>query len=479
MLNSIRGSRKVRQNRNKVGRSEQMQSLRNIPRLLRLIWATHPRYALANILLRLLQAALPFTMLYMGKLIVDEVVLQLSLPAGERTLTQIWIWISVEIAMALASDVLNRLSALVDSLLGDLFANASSVRMLEHAARLDLEFFEDPEFYNILERARGTSFGHTQLMSQVLGQIQSIITMLLFAGGLVVFNPWLILLVVVAVVPAFLGDNYFNERNYSMLYNYAPERRELEYLRHVGTNNEAAKEVKIFGLSRFLIGRFAFLSDKFYQDNKHLSQQMAFWGTVFALVGNLGYYGAYAFIVVGTVQGDITLGELTFLSGSVQQLRTRVSSILSGFSQLVNSALFLQDFFDFFAIEPKIKTTIDEPRPFPEVLTEGFVFEGVGFQYPNTDRWVLRKLSFRLGPGEKLALVGENGAGKTTLVKLLTRLYDPTEGRILLEGHDLREYDPEALRSHIGVIFQDFMRYQMTAGTNIAVGSIEARETRE
>ena len=460
-----------------VGWTERFQSLKNLPAFFKLIWQTHPGYALTNVILRLVRSGIPFAMLYLGKLIIDEVITQLAMPAEERVLTQIWIWVGLELGLAVLSDVLNRIVALLDSLLGDLFANASSVRLMEHAATLDLQQFEDSEFYDKLERARRQTLGRTALMAQALAQMQDIITMIFLAVGLVVFNPWLILLLLVAVIPAFLGETHFNERSYSLTFSWTPERRELDYLRYTGASDETAKEVKMFGLAGFLTERFRFLSDKFYHENKGIARQRAAWGGFFAFLGSLGYYAAYAFIIIRTVSGQLTVGDLTFLSGSFQQLRQRLETVLNRFSSIVDGALYLKDFFDFFALKPRIVAAdMQSVRPFPNPIREGFVFEGVGFQYPNTEKWVLRDLSFHLQAGEKLALVGENGAGKTTLVKLLARLYDPTEGRILLDGYDLREYDPEDLRHHIGVIFQDFVRFQMTAGVNIAIGRIGEKE---
>ncbi|HAA23531.1 MAG TPA: ABC transporter ATP-binding protein, partial [Cytophagales bacterium] len=416
-----------------VSWSERFESLKNLPDLLRMIWHTHRGYALTNIILRLIRSAIPFAMLYLGKLIIDEVVDMRGINSDALLSQEVWLFVGLELGLAVVSDVINRIVMLLDSLLGDLFANASSVRLMEHAARLDLDQFEDSEFYDKLERARRQTLGRTALMSQVLAQMQDIITMLFLAAGLVVFNPWLILLLVVAVIPAFLGETHFNERGYSLTFSWTPERRELDYLRFTGASDETAKEVKMFGLSDFITDRFRFLSDKFYEQNKSLSRQRAAWGSLFALVGSLGYYGAYVFIVARTLTGQLSVGDLTFLAGSFQQLRQRLEQVLGRFSSIVDGALYLKDFFDFFALEPRIKAT-PSPLPFPNPVRNGFVFENVGFKYPKTDKWVLRNLSFSLAAGEKLALVGENGAGKTTLVKLLARLYDPNEGRLLLDG---------------------------------------------
>ena len=457
---------------------ERVSALRHLPAFLKLIWHTSPALTLGNIALRLLRAALPLAMLYIGKLIIDGVVTLNHAENRPAWLMPVSGLVALEFGLVLLADATGRAVALLDSLLGDLFANASSVRLMRHAAELDLDQFEDSTFYDKLERARRQTLSRSVLMSQVLAQAQDMVTLVLLAAGLVAFQPWLLGLLLLAVVPAFLGESHFNERSYSLSHSWTPERRELDYLRQTGASDETAKEVKIFGLSEFLIARFETLSDQFYSQNKALALRRAGWGTVFAAVGAAGYYGAYLYIIMRTVYGQISLGQLTFLAGSFARLRSLLEGILSRFSQVADGALYLQDFFDFFQIEPRIVRPVagQAVRPFPRPIRQGFTFEDVGFKYKNAEKWALRHLSFELHAGEKLALVGENGAGKTTLVKLLARLYDPSEGRILLDGHDLREYDPAELRQEIGVIFQDFVRFQLPAGQNLAVGRISERQ---
>ncbi|MBC6988264.1 ABC transporter ATP-binding protein [Hymenobacter sp. BT491] len=456
---------------------ERFSALRNLPEFLRLIWETSPSLTLGNIALRLVRAALPLALLYVGRLILDLIVGLARNPSSTTSLTPLFELVGLEFGLAILSDATGRAVALLDSLLGDLFANRSSVRLMEHAAQLDLDQFEDSAFYDKLERARRQTLSRTVLMSQVLSQAQDAVTMAFLAVGLTAFNPWLLLLLLVAVIPAFLGESHFNERSYSLVHGWTPERRELDYLRVTGASDETAKEVKIFGLSGFLIERFQQLSDEFYNKNKSLVVRRATWGTFFAAVGAAGYYGAYVYIITQAVRGQISIGQLTFLSGSFARMRGLLEGILSRFSSVAEGALYLQDFFDFFRLQPRIIRDVTRPvRPFPNPIRQGFEFENVGFKYRNAGKWALRNLSFTLQAGEKLALVGENGAGKTTLVKLLARLYDPTEGRILLDGYDLREYDPAELRQEIGVIFQDFVRFQLSAGQNLAVGRIEEKE---
>jgi ATP-binding cassette subfamily B protein len=455
---------------------QKFAALRDLPQFFKLVWQTNHYYTILSIILRLLRSAIPVSILYVGKLIIDEII-HLS-NANNPAHDHLWKLIAAEFALAIVSDALARATALSDSLLGDLFSNYTSIRIMEHAATLDLDQFEDSEFYDKLERARQQTIGRTVLLSQVLTQVQDMISMIFLAIGLMAFNPWLLLLLLVAIVPAFLGESYFNDRTYALTRGQTPERRELDYMRYLGASDETAKEIKLFNLSGFLVKRFKTLSDKFYDDNRTLSVKRASWGTVFALLGSIGYYAAYIVMIVKTVEGALTIGTLTFLAGSFRQLRSLLENILSRFTSVAQGAIYLRDFFDFFEIQPKIFTAV-KPRPFPNPITEGFIFENVGFKYHNTERWANRYLSFTLHAGEKLALVGENGAGKTTLVKLLSRLYDPTEGRILLDGVDLKEYDLYELRRNIGIIFQDYLKYQMSLAQNIAVGNIEELDNRD
>jgi len=459
-----------------VSLKERFSALGNLPSFFRLVWKTSRSLTIATALIRIVRSAIPVSVLYVGKLIIDQVV-QLSRETNNDH-TYLWELVAIEFALAILSDGLGRASTLIDSLLGDLFSNYTSIQIMEHAATLDLEQFEDSNFYDKLERARQQTIGRTILLTQVLSQLQDLITMVFLAAGLIVFNPWLIVILFVAVLPAFMGEAYFNDQTYSLSRRQTPERRELDYVRYIGASDETAKEVKLFDLSGFLIDRFKQLSNRFYQDNKRLALKRSLWGIAFSLFGTLGYYGAYVFIIYKTIYGNITIGGLTFLAGSFRQLRSLLDGILSRFTAVSQGAIYLKDFFDFFEIQPTI-TPSAKGLPFPDPILHGFVFENVSFKYMNSDSWANRNLSFTLHTGEKLALVGENGAGKTTLVKLLARLYDPTEGRILLDGHDLREYNLAELRKNVGVIFQDYIRYQMTVSQNIAVGNIDEKENRE
>jgi ATP-binding cassette subfamily B protein len=454
---------------------ERVAALRNLPAFFKLVWQTSPWLTFVNSLLRIVRSAMPVALLYVGKLIIDEVIV-LSRQHSSNT-HHIWVLVGFEFTLAILTDGLSRAITLMDALLGDLFSNYTSIKIMAHAATLDLDQFEDSVFYDKLERARQQTIGRTMLLSQVMSQVQDLITMGFLAAGLMAFNPWLIILLLIAIIPAFLGESYFNDQSYALTRGQTPERRELDYIRYLGASDETAKEVKIFDLSGFIINRFKQLSNQFYLDNKRLSVKRSLWGTLFAMMGSIGYYAAYVVIIIRAVDGSVTIGELAFLAGSFRQLRSLLEGILSRFTSVSQGAIYLRDFFEFFDIKPKIKLAA-HPLPFPNPIKQGFTFEDVGFRYANSDRWANRHLSFTLHPGEKLALVGENGAGKTTLVKLLARLYDPTEGRILLDGVDLRDYDLPNLRLNVGIIFQDYLRYQMTFAQNIAVGNINEQYNR-
>ncbi len=463
---------------------ERFGALRNVPPFLKLVWATSPRLTAATLALRFIRALLPVATLFVGKLIIDEVVLRATTPGAPTTLggwltsdlldRLLWL-LAAEFALAVLSDLLGRLVSLLDSLLAEKFSIATSVRLMEHAATLDLEDFEDSELQDKLDRARRQTTGRMVLMTQLSGQAQDIVTIIAFAAGLVVYAPWLILLLIIALVPAFLGESHFNAQSYALMYARTPEQREIDYVRQIGASAENAKEVKIFGLNAFLIERFRQLATGFYQANRSLAIRRASWGGALTALGTAGYYVAYAYLAWRTLTGEFTIGDLTFLAGSFRRLRTLLEGLLIGFSQTAGQALYLDDLFSFFTIQPEIHSP-PNPLPFPSPIRQGFTFEDVGFIYPGAEHWAVRHLSFTLKAGETLALVGENGAGKTTLVKLLARLYDPDEGRILLDGHDLKEFDLDELRANIGVIFQDFVRYHLTAAENIAVGRIEARD---
>ena len=454
---------------------EKLASLGHIRPLLGMVWETSPPLVVATAVLRLLRALLPLAMLWVSKLILDAVVGWITRGGTPATgaATAVWKLVALECGLAILGDVLARTNTLCDSLLGDRFTNRVSVRLMQHATLLDLASFEDPVFYDKLERARRQTTGRLGLLASLLNVCQDSLSLLSLSAGLIVFSPWLMVLLIAAVVPAFLGETHFTTLAYSVLYRWTPQRRSLDYLRLLGASAQSAKEVKIFGLGDHLSQRYHQLSEDIYQENKVLAIKRASVGSLLNLVSTGGYYGAYAVVLVRTLAGAISVGNFTFLTGAFSRSRQYIERILSSFNDISEQALFLKDLFEFFQMEPTIRS-LPGALPAPRPVRDGFEFRHVAFAYPGSDRKVVRDISFRLYPGEKIALIGENGAGKTTLVKLLARLYDPTAGSILLDGVDLREYSVEDLRKEVGVIFQDYMRYDMFVRETIGFGKIDA-----
>jgi ATP-binding cassette subfamily B protein len=449
---------------------DRIAALRNIPPVLKLVWAAAPGLAAAGIALRIAGALAPVGVLWVSKLIIDAVVntVRTHGPAPQS----LWHLVALEFALAGAGLVIGRAVDYCDGRLAEQFTRETSLRILSHAARLDLESFEDPVFYDKLERARVQAIDRTGMLNAMGRLLQEAVTLGSLAAPVIAFSPWLFAGLVACVLPAFLGESHFAFRGYSLAFSVTPARRELDYLRTLGTSRESAKEVKIFGLARHIERRYAELSDSVIAKTRRLALERLGWGAALALLGSLGYYAAYAFLVYRAAGGALTIGSLVFLAGALAGSSGRIQSIFSTFSGIADQALFLTDLQQFFEMQPRIGSrpgAIPAPRP----IRDGFEFRRVSFRYPGTKRLVLDNLNFRIAPGERVALVGENGQGKTTFVKLMARLYDPSAGAIYLDGVDLRDYRLEDLHREIGIIFQDFMRYDQTARENIAAGRIE------
>jgi ATP-binding cassette, subfamily B, bacterial len=449
---------------------ERFAALRYVPPLITLVWSTQPPLAVTMLALRLLRAVVPVATLLVGKLIIDAVVQAVNhSPDWHR----IWDLVALELGVVAIGELLARASTLVESLLGDLFSNRISVRIMEHAGTLDLAQFEDPAFYDLLERARRETVGRIGLLAQLLSMGQDMITLATLGAGIVAFSPILLLVLVVSIIPSFIGQTHYAAMGYSLLFRWTPERRLLDYLRFVAASDRTAKEVQMFGLSDWLTDRYRRLSHRFFEENRALAIRRGVVSAALSLLGTVGYYAAYVIIVYQAARRIISIGSLSFLAASFSQSRDIIQRLLLQASDIYEQALYLRDLFRFFEIQPTVTSTAGA-RSVPRPIRQGFVFEDVGFRYPGSESWAVRHVHFTLGPGERIALVGENGAGKTTLTKLLARLYDPTEGRILLDGVDLREYDLASVRQAIGVIFQDFVRYDFPFDENIAVGQIDA-----
>jgi ATP-binding cassette subfamily B protein len=454
----------------RISLKDSFKGWRSIPRFFREIYQAGPGLFAGNIAARILKAFGPVVLLWVGKLIIDEIVRLLEQEGAD--MGTLWRYVAIELGVALLMDLLGRAVNLTDGLLGDLYSNASSERIIRKAQELTLEQLEDPKFYDKLERARTQTNSRVNLMSNVLGQAEALLSVGSLIAGLIFFEPWLIVLLFLSIVPSFINEVRYSSQRYSLARSWTSERRELDYLRYIGANTLTAKEVKLFGLTGFIAARFKNLAHRYYLLNRRIAIRQTLFGGLFNLLGVLSYYGAYVLIIYRTLGGFLSLGELTFLSGSFNRLQGSLQGLFSRFTRISESALYLKDYFDF--IDLHIPAPEREPVPLPQRISEGFEFRDVHFTYPGSKTPILKGISFTLRAGEKMAFVGQNGAGKTTLVKLILGFYTPTSGQILLDGTDISRFDPQAYRDRFGVIFQDFFRYEFTLRENIAVGNIEA-----
>ncbi len=452
------------------GWRERVSALRNVPAVLRFVWESGRTVVVLGLISRVLASLLPPALFWVSKLIIDTIVRIVT--AHQLVGARLWWLVAAEFALALATAVLGRVIDYLDALLAGKYMHHVSVRVMEHAASLDLMAYEDPVFYDRLERARVQATDRLYMIQAMGRLVQQVITTITLSISIMVFSPWLLLLLIVGVIPAFVGETHFAFLGYAKNFRQTPIRRQLDYLRILGGSKEAAKELKLFGLKNFLTNRFERLSTQVYEEDVALARRKVTMGSVLSAIGTAGYYTAYIFAVWKTVTGVFSIGTLTFLANAIRDASSNLQQTFSTLSTIADQALFLTDLIAFFEMRPTIASK-PNALPAPRPIQRGFEFRNVSFRYPGSSRLVLNGLNFHLRPGERVALIGENGEGKTTIVKLLTRLYDPVNGQILLDGMDLREYDLEDLYREIGVIFQDYMRYEMTARENIAVGRIE------
>ena len=449
---------------------ERLAALRNVPPVLKIVWDSGPAVVSFGLIFRLFASLLPLALLWITKLIVDGIVHAVS--SHTAVPPKFWWLVVAEFAVAILIGAFSRGIDYTDSLLADKYTRYVSIRVMRHAAALDLIAYEDPVFYDRLERARVQATDRLAMIQAIGRLVQQVITTALFSASIMFYSPWLMLLLVAGVIPAFLGESHFAFLGYAKNFRQTPLRRQMDYLRQLGGSKEGAKELKLFNLKNFLTERFTKLSDEIYEENVALSRRKLIVGALLSIIATLGYYSAYVFVIFRTIAGAISIGTFYFLVNAVQQASSNIQQIFSTVAGIADQALFLTDLLAFFDMQPTIQSK-PNALPAPRPIKRGFEFINVSFKYPGTSRMVINQLNFHLRVGERVALIGENGEGKTTLVKLLTRLYDPVEGQVLLDGIDLREYDLEDLYREIGVIFQDFMRYEMTARENIAVGQIE------
>ena len=454
---------------------ERLTALRNVPPILKIVWRSGPGVVSFGIAARTIAALLPVAIGYIPKLIID--ILVEVLKTHEPVPTRLWYLVGAEFALALLNGVVLRMIDYSDSLLANKYTRHVSIQVMKHASELDLTAYEDPVYYDRLERARVQATDRL-VMIQSIGRLQlQVLTAIGWTVGVMLYSPLLMIVLVATVLPAFLGETHFAFLGYAKNFRQTPIKRQLDYLRQAGATKEAAKELKLFNLSQFFTSRFAKLSEIVYQQDVELARTRLGIGSILSIISTGGYYGAYAYVIWRTLAGKWGIGTFYFLTAAILNASSNIQQVLSTLSGIADQALFLTDLLAFLEMKPTIQSK-PNALPAPRPIRQGFEFRNVSFVYPGTERRVLNRLNFHLHPGERVALIGENGQGKTTIVKLITRLYDPTEGQVLLDGVDLREYDLEDLYREIGVIFQDFMRYEMTARENIAVGKIDEIENK-
>ncbi len=453
--------------------SDRLRALADVSPVFRMVWDAAPRAVMGSLVCRAITALIPLAVLSVTKVVIDSIV---GFTSHQKPLPTFFWWLVVaEFVLAAIATILTRAIDFCDTILADRYTRHVSIRIMEHASRLDLTRFEDPLFCDQMERARVQGTDRLAMIQATGRLIQEGVTTISLAAGILFYSPWLLGILILCVVPAFLGETHFAFIGYSLNFLQTPAKREMEYLRILGGSKESAKELKLFRIGSFLVDRYKQLFDELHRQNVSLAKRRLFFGALLSLMGTIGYYGTYGFVVYQTVSGLLTVGALTMLAGAIAGASSNIQQFFSTFSQIADQALFLNDLREFLSVRPGIASKSDA-LPAPRPIRNGLEFRNVSFSYPGSARKVLDGVSFRLEPTQRTALVGRNGQGKTTIVKLLTRLYDPTDGQILLDGVDLREYDLEDLWKEIGVIFQDFVKYEATVARNIAIGRIEESE---
>lgn len=432
------------------------------PKTLALVWRSSPRTTSALGGLTLVSAMLPLAIAFTGKAIIDAVV--------ARSPADTLRWVLVELGLIASQALIERGLSLARQTLGARLALDINVRILEKALALDLRHFEDPDFYDRLTRARREASSRpVSVVTELFRLFQNVLTLAGYVGVLVGYSSWVVLALTVAALPAALSEMRFSGAAFRLRNWRSPDTRRLAYLEFVLANDEHAKEVKLFGLGPTLLGRYRALGEKFYLEDSRLAVRRAGWGYVLSLAGTLAFYGAYAGMAIGAARGALTLGEVTLYLVAFRQGQQAFQSCLAAVGSMFEDNLYMTNLFEYFAIPVTGPSTLPPERVRDE---EGIRFENVGFRYPGQEKWALQGLDLFIPKGRSLALVGHNGAGKTTFIKLLARLYEPTEGRILLDGRDLRTLDPEELRRRMAVVFQDFNQYQFQVRENVGLGDV-------
>jgi ATP-binding cassette, subfamily B, bacterial len=448
---------------------------------LALVWRSSPGGTIALAILTVISAALAPSIAYIGKIIVDGVVAARSAagPEAEAVLSRTVFWVAVELGLVAAAALVERALGLCRQLVGSRLGIDVNTKILEKALTLDLRHFEDSEYYDKLTRARREASSRPlSLVQENFQVLRNGLTLAGYSVLLLTFSPWLVLVLLAATVPAFIAETVFSGAGFRLRNRRAPEVRRLNYLEYVMANDEHAKEVKLFGLGSLLLGRYRGLAEQLFQEDRKLAVRRSGWGYALSLLSTAAFYGCYALIVLATVRSRLSLGDMTLYLVAFRQGQQSFQSILTAVGGMYEDTLYMSNLFEFLALPvgPSSNGTRPAPGPAERPGEEGLRFEGVGFRYPGAESWALRGIDLFIPRGQSLALVGQNGAGKTTFIKLLTRLYQPSEGRILLDGRDLRSWDEGELRRSFGVIFQDFNQYYFLLRENVGVGSVEHLE---
>lgn len=455
---------------------DRIRALRNVPAVLRIMWESGRAVVAWGLILRVIVPVLGLLIGIVAARIVTGVARALQ---HQPQFSYFWWLVVAEVVLALLTGILSRGIDYSDQMLADRYTYYVSVRVMQQAARLDLTTYENPLFYDRLERARVQATDRLAMIQQMGRLFQQIILTMIWSAVLIYRSPLMIVPLIAGVLPSFFGETHFAFLGYAKNFGQTTAKRQMDYLRQVGGSKEAAKELKLFNLSEYLTDRFKSLSRKIYDQDVAFNRRKLLWGGLLSLISTCGYYGAYVFAIYEAINGQYpSIGAFTLVTVAIQQSSTNFQQAFSTASGIADQALFLTDLIAFFEMKPTVESK-PNALPAPHPIVKGFEFRNVSFAYPGTERRVLKNFNFTLRTGERIALIGENGQGKTTVVKLITRLYDPTEGQILLDGIDLREYNLEDLHQEIGVIFQDFMRYEMTARENIAIGRVEHPHTEE
>ena len=435
-------------------------------RALELVWSTNQALTLALALLTLIAGIVPASVAYVGALIVDAVVA--AIRAGGGVATHVAQLVLLEGVLVAAIAAAQRGLSLCQSLLRAQLGQRVNVMILEKALTLELQHFEDSEFYDKLTRARReASTRPLSLVTRTFGLVQNGISLVSYGVLLARFSPWAVAVLLLAGLPAFVAEAKFSGDAFRLFRWRSPETRMQIYLETVIAREDHAKEVKLYGLGPRLLERYRDIFRRLYREDRSLTMRRDAWGFGLGLIATAALYGAYAWIAVSAVRRVITLGQMTMYVALFRQGQAAVSAMLAAVGGMYEDNLYLSTLYEY------LETEVPEPLgtalrgPHPE---DGVRFEDVSFTYPEAEEPALEHVTLHLTPGSSLALVGENGSGKTTLIKLLTRLYSPSTGRIVLDGQDLRDWDQVSLRERIGVIFQDFARYQMLVGENVGAG---------